>query len=162
MSAIKKLFRLIYIQYILLKHGLDRIVWATPLFAPFSVLIIFFPWRWFRKKSAPTGESIRLALEELGPIFVKFGQLLSPDKDQTCDDPGIPGRCGCQQKVSLAVALYESDFPTNLSFVCCFRDVVIENPSQSQSRKLSYPETAMGSRSQRYLAVSVTKNHFVK
>ena len=86
MSAIKKLFRLIYIQYILLKHGLDRIVWATPLFAPFSVLIIFFPWRWFRKKSAPTGESIRLALEELGPIFVKFGQLLSIRRDILPDD----------------------------------------------------------------------------
>lgn len=86
MRSLKKLFRLLYIKYILLKHGLDRIVWATPLFRPFNFLIIFFPWRWFQKKRPPTGESIRLALEELGPIFVKFGQLLSIRRDLLPDD----------------------------------------------------------------------------
>lgn len=86
MRPIKKLFRLIYIKYVLLKHGLDRIVWATPLFRPLNVLIIFFPWRWFHKQEVPTGEAIRLALEELGPIFVKFGQLLSIRRDLLPDD----------------------------------------------------------------------------
>lgn len=86
MRSIKKLGRLFYIKYVLLKHGLDRIIWAHPLFRPFNFLIIFFPWRWFRKKKVPTGKSIRLALEELGPIFVKFGQLLSIRRDILPDD----------------------------------------------------------------------------
>jgi ubiquinone biosynthesis protein len=34
-----------------------------------------------RDRTAPLGESIRLALEELGPIFVKFGQAISTRRD---------------------------------------------------------------------------------
>jgi len=81
-----KFFRLMHINIILLKYGLDRILWTTPLFRPFFFLIIFFPWRWFRKSDAPNGESIRCALEELGPIFVKFGQLLSTRRDLLPDE----------------------------------------------------------------------------
>jgi ubiquinone biosynthesis protein len=86
MRFFKKTLRLIHINIVLLKHGLDRIVWATPLFSPFKILIIFFPWRWFRARKQPTGEAIRLALEELGPIFVKFGQLLSTRRDVLPDE----------------------------------------------------------------------------
>lgn len=86
MKALKKFFRLLYIKYIFLKYGLDRIVWSTSFLQPFSFYIIFFPWRWFHKKEIPTGRSIRLALEELGPIFVKFGQLLSVRGDLLPDD----------------------------------------------------------------------------
>lgn len=81
-----KSIRLIHIQIVLLKHGLDRIVWATPFLRPLKVLILFFPWRWFRQHQQPEGEELRLALEELGPIFVKFGQLLSTRRDLLPDD----------------------------------------------------------------------------
>lgn len=86
MRWIRKFTRLIHINYVLLKHGLDKIVWSTPMFRPLMVLIIFFPWRWFNAHEAPRGKSIRLALEELGPIFVKFGQLLSIRRDLLPDD----------------------------------------------------------------------------
>lgn len=86
MKALKKFFRLLYIKYIFLKYGLDRLIWSTSFFRPLNFFIIFFPWRWFSKKELPTGESIRLALEELGPIFVKFGQLLSVRGDLLPDD----------------------------------------------------------------------------
>lgn len=86
MRWLGKFLRLIHINYVFLKHGLDKIVWSTPMFRPFMVLIIFFPWRWFNAHEAPRGESIRLALEELGPIFVKFGQLLSIRGDLLPDD----------------------------------------------------------------------------
>lgn len=86
MRFFARTLRLIHINIVLLKHGLDRIVWATPLFRPMQVLIIFFPWRWFRARHQATGESIRLALEELGPIFVKFGQLLSTRRDLLPDE----------------------------------------------------------------------------
>ncbi|MFI4938560.1 MAG: ubiquinone biosynthesis regulatory protein kinase UbiB [Candidatus Berkiellales bacterium] len=86
MRLIAKYFRLIHINIVLLKHGLDRIVWASPMLRPLSIFIIFFPWRWFKKQEAPPGEAIRKALEELGPIFVKFGQLLSIRRDLLPDD----------------------------------------------------------------------------
>lgn len=86
MNAIKKMLRFISINYILLKYGLDKLVWTTPLLRPLKILIIFFPWRWFHKNERPTGVAIREALEELGPIFVKFGQLLSTRQDLLPDD----------------------------------------------------------------------------
>jgi len=76
-----QIFRLLYINIVLLQHGLDQFVWNTRLFRPLNFLIIFFPWRWFQKSKPPTGEAIRLALESLGPIFVKFGQMLSTRQD---------------------------------------------------------------------------------
>lgn len=48
--------------------------------------MLFCPWRWFKKQKPVDGVSIRLALEELGPIFVKFGQLLSIRRDLLPDD----------------------------------------------------------------------------
>ncbi len=86
MRLVLKIIRLIHINIVLLKHGLDKIVWSLPIFRPLNILIIFFPWRWFRQHQMPEGESIRLALEELGPIFVKFGQLLSTRRDLLPDD----------------------------------------------------------------------------
>ena len=40
------------------------------------------PWTWFQRSAGVTrGERLRLALEELGPIFVKFGQAVSTRRD---------------------------------------------------------------------------------
>jgi len=86
MRFFARTLRLIHINIVLLKHGLDKVVWATPIFRPLNVFIVFFPWRWFKEREQPTGKSIRLALEELGPIFVKFGQLLSTRRDVLPDD----------------------------------------------------------------------------
>ncbi len=78
----KRLFRLIHISLVLLKYGLDEIVFATHLLRPVRFLAIFSPWYWHNKNSdKPLGERIRLALEELGPVFVKFGQALSTRPD---------------------------------------------------------------------------------
>jgi len=73
--------RFFHIQYILAKHGIDRVIFSTPWFSPFRFLLYLNPWNWFRPKKENYGESIRLALEELGPIFVKFGQVLSTRLD---------------------------------------------------------------------------------
>lgn len=86
MFGIKQFFRLIYINIVLLRYGLDQLVWNTKLFRPLFFLKVFFPWRWFRKAKQPTGVSIRLALETLGPIFVKFGQMLSTRQDILPED----------------------------------------------------------------------------
>jgi ubiquinone biosynthesis protein len=76
------LLRLLQIQRALVRHGLDDFVRATHLYRPFRFLVYLSPWTWFQRSRGVTrGERLRLALEELGPIFVKFGQALSTRRD---------------------------------------------------------------------------------
>jgi ubiquinone biosynthesis protein len=74
--------RLLQIQRVLVRHGLDEFILATHLFRPLRYLFYLSPATWFeRRKGGSRGERIRLALEELGPIFMKFGQALSTRRD---------------------------------------------------------------------------------
>ena len=74
--------RLLQIQRALVRHGLDDFVRATHLYRPFRFLFYLSPWTWFQRSAGVTrGERLRLALEELGPIFVKFGQAVSTRRD---------------------------------------------------------------------------------
>jgi len=76
------LARLLQIQRALVRHGLDDFVRATHLYRPFRFLVYLSPWTWFQRSIGITrGERLRLALEELGPIFVKFGQAVSTRRD---------------------------------------------------------------------------------
>ncbi len=83
-----QILRLIHIQWILLRHGLDEIIWATKIFRPIRYLYYLTPGAWLRlsTRRAPRGVRIRSALEDLGPIFVKFGQMLSTRRDLLPDD----------------------------------------------------------------------------
>ncbi len=78
-----QLIRLLQIQFILLRHGLNR-----PMIGNISPTLRWLsylnPWSFRRQK--PRAESMRLILEKLGPIFVKFGQLLSTRRDLLPDD----------------------------------------------------------------------------
>ena len=71
--------RIFAIQRVLVRYGLDDIIKTTHLLRPLRFLFYLAPGR--RNREAPIGERIRLALEELGPIFVKFGQALSTRRD---------------------------------------------------------------------------------
>src|SRR5258705_4497461 len=64
------------------RHGLDEFVpgRAWPAHAFFGLLYFW------RDRSRPRGERLRLALESLGPVFVKFGQLLSVRRDLIPED----------------------------------------------------------------------------
>ena len=76
---ILKLLRLLKILRVATKYGLDEIAISglkVPRTAKLIDTIIFW-----RDISAPRGERLRMALEELGPIFVKFGQVLSTRRD---------------------------------------------------------------------------------
>lgn len=79
-------FRLIQINHVLAKHRLDDIIQATHLLRPLRYLSFLSPYRWTHDATAPRGERLRLALEELGPIFVKVGQILSTRRDLLPDD----------------------------------------------------------------------------
>lgn len=81
MKTIKQIIRLFKINYILAKNGLDQVIVSLRLFAPFRFVIYLNPWNWFRKVQLTRGQAIRQTLEDLGPIFVKFGQALSTRPD---------------------------------------------------------------------------------
>jgi ubiquinone biosynthesis protein len=74
-----RLFRGFFILWVLLRHGLDELVLTSfnkPWLLALSRVLTFG-----RKLDAPRGQRIRQALESLGPIFVKFGQVLSTRRD---------------------------------------------------------------------------------
>lgn len=83
---IRQVFRLIQINHVLSKHRLDDIIQTTHLIRPLRYLSYLSPYRLTHSNKVPRGERLRLALEELGPIFVKFGQLLSTRRDLLPDD----------------------------------------------------------------------------
>jgi ubiquinone biosynthesis protein len=79
MRRVRLFARLLTIQRTLIRYRLDDVVSATPLFRPFGWLLKLT----LRRPAAePLAVRIRLALEELGPIFVKFGQAVSTRRDQ--------------------------------------------------------------------------------
>jgi ubiquinone biosynthesis protein len=87
MAKITQLFRLIHINFVMARYGLDKWLLATPWLSPFRFLSYFNPWHWVNRMHGRTrGECLRLAFEELGPIFVKFGQILSTRRDLLPDD----------------------------------------------------------------------------
>jgi ubiquinone biosynthesis protein len=76
---ILKFLRLFKILRVATKYGLDEIAISglkIPRTAKLIDTVIFW-----RDISAPRGVRLRMALEELGPIFVKFGQVLSTRRD---------------------------------------------------------------------------------
>jgi ubiquinone biosynthesis protein len=77
---------MLHINLVLMRHGLDDIIFTTHLFRPFRIIIYIFPWNWFRRKREPRAVRMREALEDLGPIFIKFGQMLSTRRDLLADD----------------------------------------------------------------------------
>ncbi|ORU90941.1 MAG: ubiquinone biosynthesis regulatory protein kinase UbiB [Cycloclasticus sp. symbiont of Poecilosclerida sp. M] len=88
MINLKTAFRLIKIQRILLRYGLDEFVFQLHLFRPLRYLTYLSPSYVLGKRKGPRGERIRKALEDLGPIFVKFGQILSTRQDLLPPDIG--------------------------------------------------------------------------
>jgi len=74
-----RLARLLRIVIVALRHGLDDFALSharlRPL-RPFARTLLFW-----RDLTPPRGVRLRQALEDLGPIFIKFGQMLSTRRD---------------------------------------------------------------------------------
>lgn len=79
MALIKNFTRLIRIQRVLVSYGLDELSDKTGFLKPLKYLFFMFPGK--VNKDIPIGKRIRKALEELGPIFIKFGQAISTRRD---------------------------------------------------------------------------------
>ena len=86
MIPLPQQFRLITISWVLIKNGMDDLILASHLFRPLRFLRVFVPWLWFSRGQKNRGARIRKSLESLGPIYVKFGQILSTRRDLLPDD----------------------------------------------------------------------------
>jgi ubiquinone biosynthesis protein len=74
-----RILRVFKILFVVLRFGLDEFLLAHDRTRWFQTPLNFL--LFFRNTSAPRAERLRLALESLGPIFVKFGQMLSTRRD---------------------------------------------------------------------------------
>jgi ubiquinone biosynthesis protein len=71
--------RLVFIVFTVLRFGLDEL--ALSGFRQRWVRVMVRMMTIGRRLDAPRGQRLRMALERLGPIFVKFGQVLSTRRD---------------------------------------------------------------------------------
>ena len=89
MMGPRQALRLFRINWVLLRHGLDEVILATHLFRPLRWILYLLPWHWVKRNLPAYPVRIRLVLEDLGPIFVKFGQILSTRRDLLPDDLAV-------------------------------------------------------------------------
>ncbi|QCU89519.1 ubiquinone biosynthesis regulatory protein kinase UbiB [Thiomicrorhabdus sediminis] len=99
MKSIRQLLRLVKINRVLHFYQLDKLVLADSKYAWLLWFNLLLPWNWRSCSQQERGVRIRLALEELGPIFIKFGQALSTRKDLLPHD------------ISLELAKLQDDCP---------------------------------------------------
>ena len=82
----RTLYRLVVINFTMARFGLDEIILTMHFFRPLWLLGLINPFNWFRSSTLTQAERLRLCIESLGPIFIKFGQMLSTRRDLLPDD----------------------------------------------------------------------------
>jgi ubiquinone biosynthesis protein len=82
----RNLFRLVSINFTLARFGLDQVVLSIHFFRPLYLLGVINPFNWFRSKDQSQAERLRLCIESLGPIFIKFGQMMATRRDLFGDE----------------------------------------------------------------------------
>ena len=138
-----RLFRGLFIVWTVLRYGLDELVlssfekpWIRLLTRVVSV---------GRNLKAPRGERLREALESLGPIFVKFGQVMSTRRDLL--PPDIANELArLQDRVppfesSVAVAIIEKAFGRPLDRIfSTFEQTPVASASIAQVHFATLPD----------------------
>lgn len=76
-----RIMRLYHITKVMLEHGLDDVI--PDRWLPWYARLMRWSFFWLRNKhkDESEGRRIMLALESLGPVFIKFGQMLSTRRD---------------------------------------------------------------------------------
>src|SRR5690606_14726741 len=88
MKLFSALLRLLRILLVVIRYRLDDHLYALPLPWWLGATRYLLPWRWVPRprRSESRGASLRLALQDLGPVFIKFGQILSTRRDLLPED----------------------------------------------------------------------------
>ena len=122
---LRRLGRLTRITRVFIRHDLDEFVSAIPLLRPYRWLWRLLPWRWVPRDRRPRGVRLREALQDLGPVFVKLGQVIStrPDllpedlfeelvklQDQVPPFPGAQAEAIVAEALGAPLATYFSEF----------------------------------------------------
>ncbi|WP_127960028.1 ubiquinone biosynthesis regulatory protein kinase UbiB [Serratia microhaemolytica] len=76
-----EIYRLYFIVRVFLNHGLDELLPKIRLTLPLRVIRRLLFWLPNRHQEKPLGERLRLALQTLGPVWIKFGQMMSTRRD---------------------------------------------------------------------------------
>lgn len=76
-----EILRLYHIVRVMLSYGLDELIPRIRLTLPLRIWRKFLFWMPNRHAGKPLGERLRLALQELGPVWIKFGQMMSTRRD---------------------------------------------------------------------------------
>jgi len=79
-NSLRQFLRIWHIGVILKRYRLDELFNTTRLPGPIRWVRVFIP-TGKDVSGLPRGERLRLALQELGPVYVKFGQILSTRRD---------------------------------------------------------------------------------
>ena len=80
MHSLRQFLRIWHIGVILKRYRLNELFSTARLPAPIRWLRVFVP-TGKDVSGLPRGERLRMALQELGPVYVKFGQILSTRRD---------------------------------------------------------------------------------
>ena len=83
---LNNIFRVIQITRLFIKYDVDKMLVSCGS-GKCKFYFYMLPWNWFRKRRVDNIPlKIKMMLEELGPIFVKLGQVISTRKDLLGDD----------------------------------------------------------------------------
>jgi ubiquinone biosynthesis protein len=74
------------ILHVASRYRLDQLIETGRFTRAQRIAFGLLPWRFFPVPDASRGERLRCALEELGPVFIKFGQMLSTRRDLLPED----------------------------------------------------------------------------
>lgn len=88
MSLLGETIRLVSIQRVLVRYGLDDVLFRSSGAWPLRLAFKLSPDRLFSRETRALPRAVRVhrALEDLGPIFIKLGQTLSTRRDLLPDD----------------------------------------------------------------------------
>jgi len=136
---IKRIARMFTIQRVFVKYALEDLFLSNSRVGALRHLSRLSPTRYIHKdkRDLPRGQRIRLALEELGPVFVKLGQVMSTRRDLLPDDIGdelallqdrVPAFAGSIAREQIELALGE---PVNTLFAE-FEDKPLASASVAQ------------------------------
>ncbi|WP_344807403.1 ubiquinone biosynthesis regulatory protein kinase UbiB [Allohahella marinimesophila] len=84
------MWRCLQILWVFSRYRLDRLIPREYCSRSLALILTLGPWRLFPTPPGNRGDAFQKALEELGPIFIKVGQLLSTRPDLLPPDIAIP------------------------------------------------------------------------